>query len=182
MALALGEILAKTSAGSRGFEPRTSRVFGAITPSDIAAAIASVRNKAAVMLVEAKYIDHNPDRFDEALLVRKYHHSCVQRLSRGDTVKKLAHAAVFFYIDSPRCRKCRGTTNEWDSKALRFITCKSCYGYGDRPASIREVARLSGMSRSKLRKPHIRCFWEMWQILTIWEDVAAAQVKRALRR
>lgn len=182
MVLALGEILARTGAGSMGFEPRTSRVHGGITPSDIAAAIATVKNKTAVRLIEAKYLDSDPEAFNTALLVRKYHKSCNHTLRRVDTIFKLAHAAVFFFIDAPRCRKCQGTTNEWDGKALRFVTCRSCHGYGGRYASTREIARLSGMSRSKLKNSHIQCFWEMWKILSIWEDVAAAQIRKALRK
>ena len=179
--LALGEILSRAGIRSISFEPSTGRHFGALTPSDIAASMASVKSKGAVALIEAKYIHCNAAKFDERLLILKYQKSCTHRMQRVDTVIKLAHAAVLFFIQSPRCRKCRGTTSEWDQGALRFVTCKSCGGLGGRYASVREVARLSGMSRSKLRRPHVRCFWEMWRILTIWEDVAAAQIRKALR-
>jgi len=182
MPLALGEIMARTGAGSGGYEPRTGRAFGALSPSDIAAAIATIKNKKAVMLIEAKYLDQSADGFDVGLMVVEYRRSCTHCLKRVDTVIKLADAALRFYVDSPRCRRCRGTASEWDRDALRFVTCTNCNGYGRRYASVREVARLSGMSRSKLKPSHIRCFWEMWKILSIWEDIASAQVRKALRK
>lgn len=182
MGLALGEILSRTGPGSQRFEPRTSRAHGAITPSDIAAAIATVKNRSAMLLVEAKYISQAPEAFDIGLLTKKYHKSCNHCLRRADTVAKLAKASLEFFINAPRCRRCLGCGQEWDREALRFLDCKLCSGYGGRYASTREIARLSGMSRSKLKKSHVQCFWEMWQILSIWEDVAAAQIKQALRR
>ena len=178
----LGEVLARMGAGSQSFEPKTSPVYGAITPADIAAAVGTVRVKSAAALVQAKYIDHDPARFNTDLLVRRYQYTCTHRMRRIDTIEKLAGASVKFYFREPRCRKCRGYTQEWDSKALQFIPCTSCAGTGGRAASVREIAKLSGMSRSKLKTAHVRCFWEMHQILTIWESIASAQIRRALRK
>ena len=178
----LGEILARTGAKSINFEAHSGRSYGALTSSDIAAAIGTIRNKDASALIVAKYIDQSPLRFPLHVLTSKYHHVCTQTLKRVDTIDKLANAAVRFYIRSPRCRRCHGHAKEWDKEALDFIPCKTCTGTGSRSASVREIARLSGMSRSKLKNSHVRCFWEMHEILCTWEAIAAGGIKRALRK
>ena len=178
----LGEILARTGAKSINFGAHSGRSYGALTSSDIAAAIGTIRNKDASALVIAKYIDQSPARFPIRALITRYHHVCTHPLKRIDTVEKIATAAATFYVKAPRCSRCHGHAKEWDKKELRFIPCKSCLGHGGRPASVREIARLSGMSRSKLKDSHVRGFWEMHQILSIWESIAAGQVKRALRK
>ena len=178
----LGEILSRTGAGSQSFVPKTSPAHGAMTPSDIAAALASVRSRPASLLVQAKYIDHNPKCFDVRILIRHYQYANNHRMRRVDTVRKLANAALRFYVNEPRCLRCRGHAQEWDKKKLRFVACTSCGGMGGRNPSMREISRLSNMSRSKLKRSHINCFWNMYQILSIWEAGAAAQIRKALRR
>jgi hypothetical protein len=184
----LGEIISRTNAGTSSFEPKTSPVHGAFTASDIAAAIASVRSKPAADLVLAKYVDQNPDRFDKRLLIERYQREVAlanrvkDRIKRPMTLYKLSTAVVTYYVIGPRCRRCHGHAMEWNKEALRFVPCQLCSGGGARTASVREIARLSGMSRSKLKNAHVRCFWEMHQILSIWEAVAAGQIKRALRK
>jgi len=178
----LGEILARTGAKSTSFEPHSGRSYGALTSSDIAAAIGTIRNKDASALIVAKYIDQSPARFPLHALTSKYHHVCTQTLKRVDTIDKLASAALKFYIRSPRCHRCHGHAEQWDKRELEFIPCKQCSGSGARPASVREIARLSGMSRSKLKDSHVRCFWEMHEILCTWEAIAAGGIKRALRK
>lgn len=178
----LGEILSRTGAGSQSFEPKTSPTYGAMTASDIAAAMASVRLKPAALLVQAKYIDHNPNCFDIKMLLTEYQYTCTCRVRRIDTERKLANAAVAFYVNEPRCLRCRGHAQEWNKERLRFVACTSCGGTGGRNPSMREISRLSNMSRSKIKKAHIRCFWKMYEILSIWEAGAAAQIRKALRR
>jgi hypothetical protein len=178
----LGEILARTGAKSTGFEPNSGRSHGAVTSSDIAAAIGTIRNKDASALVIAKYIDQSPARFPVSALISKYHYACEHTIKRVDTIAKLASAALKFYIKAPHCRRCHGHAEQWDKRALEFVPCKTCLGSGSRTASVREIARLSGMSRSKLKKSHVRCFWEMHEILCTWESIAASQIKRALRK
>ena len=178
----LGEILSRTGAKSTSFEPNTGKNYGALTSSDIAAAIATVRNRCASALVVAKYIDNDPHKFPVAALTTEYRHVYLHTLKRLDTIHKLAYAVLKFYIRAPRCRRCHGHAIEWDKESLCFIPCRRCRGNGDRTASVREIARLSGMSRSKLKDAHVRCFWEMHEILCTWEAVASGQIKKALRK
>ncbi len=177
----LGEILARTGAKSTSFEPSSGRSYGALTSSDIAAAVGTIRNKDASALVIAKYIDQDPHKFPVNKLTTRYRHVCTHTMKRPDTIKKLAYAAIKFYIRSPRCRRCHGHAKEWDKESLCFIPCTRCLGNGASSASVREIGRLSGMSRSKLKDSHVRCFWEMHEILCIWESIAAGQIKKALR-
>lgn len=181
----LGEVLSRVGPASQSFSQRTSPAYDSIRPSDIAAAIASVRLRPAIELIQAKYISQNPRSFNEALLLREYchHHAGDQgSIGRAKTIHKIAIGAVTFYVQAPRCRTCRGHTQEFNYETLRFTDCTACSGTGGRAASKREICRLSGLSRSKFKDRHIRCFWEMHQILWIWEATASAQIRRALRK
>ena len=178
----LGEILSRTGPKSTTFGLTSGASYGSLTSSDIAAAIGAVRSREATALVVAKYIDHRPDKFPIRMLTTEYKHRFTHTLKRADTIVKLANAAIHFYIRSPRCNRCHGYAKEWNKKELCFIPCTSCLGTGARSSSVREVARLSGMSRSKLKDCHIRCFWEMHEVVCIWEDIASHQIKRALRK
>jgi hypothetical protein len=174
--------LVRLGAGTTSFEPKTSPSHGGLTSADIAAAIGTVRNRKASLLVQAKYIDSDPHKFPIETLVTEYYRVATQHHRRVDTVRKIAYAAIKFYIRSPRCRTCRGGGEEWDHTELKFVSCQTCSGMGNKVPSNREIASLSGMSRSKVRDVHVRCFWEMHQILSTWEAVAAGQIKRALRK
>jgi hypothetical protein len=178
----LGEIISRTGPKTTDFTSTSGASYGALTSSDIAAAIGTIKSAEAQALVVAKYIDHSAARFPLNMLISRYRYRETHSLRRIDTIQKLAIAALQFYITSPRCRRCHGYAHEWDRKELCFVPCPSCLGSGAGVLSVREIARLSGMSRSKLNDAHLCCFWRMHEILSIWEDIAAHDIRKSLKR
>ena len=181
----LGEILSRLGPSAQSYDPKTSRVYGTLTPSDLAAALGMVQNRNAASLVHTKYVSRTPSSFSVTPVIFEFHkryghHGTVR--APVDYIRALAEAALDFFVSEPRCKRCRGYREVFNIAERKWSQCPRCVGTGRRLPSKRELSKMTNIPRKKLNNNYIAIFWRLHEILCWWESDAARDIRRALRR
>lgn len=172
------EMLSRCTAGAVGYEPRGSRVYGGLSPSDMASAVGRIKGQTGQLLVLYLWADHcHSEGLLLNLLLEPVSKLCVDKgwkVRRPGLLSGIL-TTILHELKSPRvCRLCNGL-------GIRAgVACEPCSGIGRRPMAGQTRAEVAGIPYDT---------WRHWErryadIMAIVEDCerdAVRQMAYALR-
>jgi hypothetical protein len=121
--------------------------------TDVAAALGMMHDKPAAAMLLAKYaLDRQAlTEFARYWQMAVDAHGYSERWEADSRQTMLADYALSEWIDSQRCRTCRGVGHQV-AESGKVRPCASCEGLGLRKVGLRQPARALGMSAETYRK------------------------------
>lgn len=174
--MSAAETLARLNPKIASYLPRGS--FGALTPLDIAAALAGAPQNAqrTALAAFAGYPEPLLPGLVEARLWRLA--KAEGWRAEGERIRRIAALAVWEYCTPPRCGECEGRTIVYTPQPANCLACRAS-GYGRLRAS--QCCNAIGVSLNEWKKGVVRYQYDRaYGIVAGWGSEALSHLARRL--